>query len=212
MADNYVVIGQAGSGSVPVEATLKLLGQSYQLELHAWQGGDLGIAATPAGQIPVLILPSGEAMTESAAILIFLADRYPAAGLSPPIDSPLRPAFLRWMTFVSAAIYALYWIRDDYSRIASNDAHAALIDQRTARRIDHCWSVMDEQIAPGQYILGDRLTVLDLYVAVVSRWGPRRSGFYQAAPRMADIVRRVDTDPRLVAFWAERFPFEDGWE
>jgi GST-like protein len=29
---------------------------------------------------------------------------------------------------------------------------------------------------------------------------------------MAKVVRRVDADPRLAEFWAERLPFEDGWE
>ena len=41
---------------------------------------------------------------------------------------------------------------------------------------------------------------------------PRRAAFYAAAPRMAEIVRRVDAEPRLAAFWADRFPFEEGWE
>ena len=56
------------------------------------------------------------------------------------------------------------------------------------------------------------LSVLDLYMAVVSRWGPRRKGFYAAAPGLADVVRRVDADPRLTEFWAARFPFVEGWE
>jgi GST-like protein len=29
---------------------------------------------------------------------------------------------------------------------------------------------------------------------------------------MADVVRRIDAEPRLQAFWAERFPFDAGWE
>jgi len=47
---------------------------------------------------------------------------------------------------------------------------------------------------------------------VISRWSPRRKRFYACAPRLAEIVRRVDADPRLAAFWAERFPFDEGWE
>ena len=67
---------------------------------------------------------------------------------------------------------------------------------------------MDAQVSPSRYILGDELTVLDLYVAVVSRWSPRRQRFYAEAPKMAEVVRRVDADPRLADFWARRFPFE----
>ena len=83
---------------------------------------------------------------------------------------------------------------------------------RTAERIAQCWGIMEAQISPGRYLLGDDMTVLDLYVAVVSRWTPRRKRFYAAAPRMAEVTRRVDDDPRLTAFWAERMPFNEGWE
>ena len=41
-----------------------------------------------------------------------------------------------------------------------------------------------------------------------SRWGPGRARFYVEAPKLAPVVRRVDADPRLAAFWAERFPLE----
>jgi GST-like protein len=67
---------------------------------------------------------------------------------------------------------------------------------------------MDSQLNPGKYLLGDELTVLDLYVTVVSRFGPWRDRFYEVAPRMASVVRRVDQEPRLAAFWRERFPLE----
>jgi GST-like protein len=63
---------------------------------------------------------------------------------------------------------------------------------------------MDAQVSPGRYILGEDLSVLDLYVTVESCWGPRRARFYQEAPKMAEVVRRVDQDPRLVALWNER--------
>ena len=72
---------------------------------------------------------------------------------------------------------------------------------------------MDAQIyAPSPYLLGDTLSVLDLYVTAMSRWTPCRTRFYREAPRMAEVVKRVDADPRLAAFWAARFPFVPGWE
>jgi GST-like protein len=71
---------------------------------------------------------------------------------------------------------------------------------------------MDSQLDPGRYLLGNDLTVLDLYVTVVSRFGPWRARFYRAAPKMADVVRRVDAEPGLQRFWAGRFPFEEGRE
>jgi GST-like protein len=71
---------------------------------------------------------------------------------------------------------------------------------------------MEAGLAPGRYLLGDQLTVLDLYVAVVSRFRPRRERFYAAAPRMGEVVRRLDADPRLADLWARRYPFAQGWD
>ena len=154
------------------------------------------------------MLPSGATLTESAAILIWLTERYLDAGLAPPPGHPARAVYLRWMVYIPASIYSLYWIRDEPGRLAADKAAEAVILERSAERIAECWRLMDAQVSPGRYILGEDLTVLDLYVAVVSRWTPRRARFYAEAPRMAEVVRQVDQDPRLQALWADRFPFE----
>jgi GST-like protein len=151
-------------------------------------------------------------MTESAAILIWLADRYPDAALAPPPSDERRPAFLRWMAYVSSAIYGLAWVRGDPMRLISDERQVEVVLDRIADRRADCWRWMDAQIEPRRYLLGDELSVLDLYVATISRWSPRRTRFYREAPKMAAIVRRVDTDPRLAELWGTRFPFHEGWE
>ena len=202
MDKRYVVYGQKGTGSVPVEATLLLLGEPYEV-IERGPSEDRP-AGNPMQQVPVLALPNGELMTESAAILIHLADSHPAARMSPALDDPRRPAFLRWMVYVSAQIYALVWARDDPGRLAADEAHKPVILERTAERMAYCWRMMDAQVSPSRYILGEDLSGLDLYVTVVSCWGPRRVRFYQEAPKLAEVVRRVDQDARLLEFWAER--------
>ena len=108
--------------------------------------------------------------------------------------------------YVSSAIYSLHWIKPDVRRIGAPESARASVVDAVHERIAFCWSNMDGQLTPGKYLLGDELSVLDLYVAVVSRFGPWRDRFYEIAPRMTPVVRRVDQDPRLTAFWRERFP------
>jgi GST-like protein len=210
------VFGAVGSGSIPVEATLTLLGIPYELiEGVTWvdEAARKRVeAVNPMRQVPAVVFPSGEIMTESAAILIHLADAHPQARLAPPVADPRRAQYLRWMAYVSSSIYALFWIKGDPMRIAASKADAPRVITRVHDRIAACWANMDTQITPGRYLLGDELSVLDLYVTVVSRFGPWRTRFYQTAPRMSEIVRRVDADPRLKDFWAQRYPFEEGWE
>ena len=215
MAGEYVVHGAAGTGSVLVEATLSLLDLPYRVvESSLFDAGEDAALTkvNPMTQVPALILPNGELMTESSAILIWLADAHPEARLAPTMAGAARPAFLRWMAFISAAIYSLFWIRDDPSRVTAHKEVQGEVKARTGDRIAECWGVMDAGVDPGRYILGDELTVLDVAVTVMSRWTPRRRRFYDVAPKMSAVARRVDAEPRLQALWAARFPFEDGWE
>lgn len=202
--------GAADSGAVAVEAALTLLGLPYELiEGATWAeeaARDRVATRNPMRQIPTLVLPDGEVMTESAAILIYLGDLDPAATLAPPLRDPRRRQFLRWMLYVSSAIYALHWIKPDVGRIGAPPEARDAVVEAVHERIAFCWAQMDGQLTPGDYLLGDELTVLDLYVAVVSRFGPWRERFCEAAPRMAAVVHRVDADPRLAALWCERFP------
>jgi GST-like protein len=210
------IFGAVGSGSVPIEAALTLLEVPYQVvEAVTWQSEEARHRVekvNPLRQVPALVLPSGEIITESAAILIYLGDLHTPGRLAPGLGSSERGQYLRWMTYVSAAIYSFAWIKDDPLRIAANPEDGARIISRVHDRIVFCWQEMDRQIVPGRYILGDNLTVLDLYVAVISRFSPGRTRFCESAPKMADIVRRVDDEPRLEDFWAKRFPFHEGWE
>ena len=147
MDKGFTVYGAAGSGSVPVEAALTLLGLSYDVvEAPTWEGEEQQAKVAPVNpmrQIPALVLPSGEVMTESAAILIWLADRYAPGELAPWPEDEARAAFLRWMVYVPAAIYSMFWVRDEPSRLAGDDpAQQALIRERTADRVAECWRVM----------------------------------------------------------------------
>lgn len=204
------VYGAQASGSIAVEAALTLLGVPYSLiEGATWVDEEARkrvATENPMRQIPTLVMPDGEVMTESAAILIYLADLYPDAGLAPAPEDPRRRQFLRWMVYVSSAIYSLHWIKPDVQRIGAPVGARTSVVNAVHERIAFCWNNMDRQLKPGRYLLGDDLSVLDLYVTVVSRFGPWRDRFYEVAPRMTPVVRRVDEDPRLTAFWRERFP------
>jgi GST-like protein len=221
MSEGYVVYGASGSGSMPVEAALTLMRQPFRVvEAVTWESEaerDKVAAVNPMRQIPALVTPDGETITESAAILIWLTERHPEAGLAPPPGDPRRGQFLRWMSFIPAAIYSMYWVRDLPSRLVGDDeAVQTLMLERTAERIADCWAVMGRQIGPtltsGGFLMGETVSVLDLYVTAVSRWSPRRKRFAEVAPKMAEVVRRVDALPALEEFWSRRWPFAEGEE
>jgi GST-like protein len=209
----YVLHGGAGTGAVAVELALTLMGQPYALaDLPDAAALEANAGTNPMRQVPALGLPDGQVMTESAAILIRLTELHPGAGLAPGVHDPDRAAFLRWMSFVSSAIYAHYWVKDDPLRLVDDPAQVPVVEARLNERICACWAVMEAALGRGPHILGERLSVLDLYVAVVSRFRPRRQRFYAAAPKLGEAVRRVDDDPRLTDVWARRYPKFEGWD
>ncbi|MFT4266069.1 MAG: glutathione S-transferase family protein [Xenophilus sp.] len=220
-APRYTLYGAPGSGAVPIHAALTLTGLPVTtVDIAPWDGEaerERAGRVNPARQVPALVTPEGELLTESAAILIWLGDRHPEAGLAPLPGDRLRAQYLRWMSYIATQIYALFWVRDDPARLAADKAAQDFLLMRSAERLAQCWHIMDGQVralgpAGRPWLLGERLGLLDLYVAVASRWTPKRRRFYAEAPFMADVVRRVDAEPRLAAFWPQRFPFEPGWE
>ncbi len=60
-------------------------------------------AASPMGKVPALVDGKIQ-MSESAAICLYLADRYSAGTLAPPIDDPLRGKFLYWLMYTPAVV------------------------------------------------------------------------------------------------------------
>jgi GST-like protein len=209
-AHEYTLYGAAASGSVAVEAALTLLDIPFKLIEGATWSSEQARARVGGKnamrQIPTLILPDGEILTESAGILIYLADMHPDSRLSPSPTDGSRRQFLRWMFFVSSAIYALHWIKPDVRRIGAPESARDDVVHAVHERIAFCWRTMDAELHPDRYLLGDDLSVLDIYVAVISRFGPWRERFYAEAPRMSPAIRRVDEEPRLKALWDRRFP------
>src|SRR5512142_1514917 len=115
MADPYVLYGKLGSGAASVHAALELVGAPYHLvETASWEPNaafDELLAVNPIGQVPTLKLPDGGAMSESAAILITLAERHPQAGLL-PADASARAQAIRGLVFIAANCYPCITIID----------------------------------------------------------------------------------------------------
>jgi GST-like protein len=204
----FTVYGAKGSGSVIVEAALTLCGLPYKVvEASSWGSQaerETAARVNPLGQVPVVVLPSGEVMTESAAILLWLSEQPEGRAFAPQPGDPARAAFLRWMAFIPANVYATYAVKDVAARWVSDEAAQAELVERAIARITFFWTVMEAEVDPHPFLFGETLGFLDLYVAVVSTWTPWRDAFTAACPKLGAMVKRVDADPRLERVWRER--------
>jgi GST-like protein len=202
------LLAHPGFGSALIEAQLDLYGLPYEREVldnpFSSEAARARIRArNPTGQLPTLLLPSGEVMTESAAITLHLADLTRSDLLVPGADAPERARFLRWLVFAVAQLYAGFAYADNPQRFVATD-HAAFKTAVHAYREGLLRNWGEAAAAP--WFLGERFSALDLHVATMTRWTPRRAWFAAHAPKLAAIAERVDAMPEL-APWRERNGF-----
>lgn len=202
----YTLYARPGLGSTAVEALLALLDLPHRLELVD-RGPDGNPPAAyfginPLGQIPALRLPSGEVMTESAAILIHLADSDEKHRYAPPPGSPLRPRFLRWMIFLATNTY-MTDLRIFYPwRYTTDPGGADAVKQAAIERFEEEWRVFAEALGQGPFILGDRMSAADIYAAMLAAWHPDLPGFFARNPSLKAYCGRVTAIPPIGEIWA----------
>lgn len=206
LAPSWRVIGTRGCGSVIAEAALVLAGIAYEREevdyTQAGPGRDRLLAQNPLGQVPTVIMPDGAVMTETAAIALHIDEQVPAAGLFPAPGDPPRREALRWLMFLVAAVYPTFTYGDEPQKWVGG-AGPALREATHAHR-QKLWRQV-EAAAGAPWFLGARFSMLDVYIAAMTRWRPGRAWFAEHCPRLTAIAIAVDGDPRLGALWAANF-------
>ncbi len=207
----YRLFGRTGWGSALIEAQLVWYGRPFEFE----EVGDLFKSAeareklsrvNPLAQVPALVLPDGTLMTESAAITLLLADGASAdRTLVPPEGTKERAAFLRWLVFLVANIYPTFTVADDTSRWVSGEAPQKELRERFNDYRLRLWRQVESSLGEGPWFLGARFSALDLYVAVMTRWTPRRPWFAET-PKLNAIATRTDAVADLAAVLKRNFP------
>lgn len=109
------------------------------------------------GAVPVLVLDNGERLTESAAVLQYIADLKPERGLAPPPGDPDRYRLQEWLSFIGAEIhkaflFPTFWYKDDGSLA------------KPRARITQTLSVPAVHLADREFVVGQRFTVADAHL------------------------------------------------
>jgi GST-like protein len=206
----YKLYGRAGWGSALAEAQLAWYGLDYEIEevedLFASASAREQLAqVNPLAQVPTLILPDGQLMTESAAITLHLADVTGSTELVPAPDEAVRPRFLRWLIFLVANVYPTFTYVDDPGRFVAAEAARSGFAESVGAYRRRLWAQLDRE-SEGPWYLGMRFTALDVYLAIMTRWQPRRAWFAENCPKLHSIALQADAEPRLAAVWRRNFP------
>jgi GST-like protein len=209
----YTLYGKQGSGSATAQMALELSRAPYRvIETSSWAPNaafaDL-LRVNPLGQIPTLVLPDGSTLTESAAILIHLAEVYPDSALLPS-DPAGRAQAVRGLVFIAANCYAAISIIDFPERWCTGAADDDLLKDRiragaTARLHRH-WEMFADLFPARPYLGGERLGALDIHAAVVSRWSGARAYLAERRPEFHAALQRIEVQPQVAAVFAQHWP------
>ncbi len=195
-----------GWGSALVEAQLAWYGLPFELVEAGDLLEDAEAAArlrrqNPAMQVPTLELGTGEVLTESAAITLWLADLAGSVDLVPPPGSPERAQFLRWLIFLVAAIYPCFTFGDVPARFVADEAARQPFRDAVDARLNELWLAV-EAAAGSPWFLGHRMSAIDIYFGVMTRWRPRGGWFDNNAPKVLASGNAARRHPRMAAVFA----------
>lgn len=169
---------------------LEEIGAPYELvRVDVLAGAPAGSplrAANPMGKVPAL--EDGAAkMGESSAIALYLADRFPEAGLAPALSDPLRATYLHWMIFTGTCI------------------EPAMVQKMTALQMPEIaagWGstqrvldVLEARLTEGPYVLGAQFSAADVLLSTGIGYGIHLLKVFPALPVFTDYLARCQARP-----------------
>lgn len=206
----YLLYGANGSGSSIVEAALAEIGADYQVHTvdaaHGAHREAAYAAVNPHRKLPTLVDPDGETLTESAAIVITLAERHLEAQLLPPAASPERARALRWMLFAATELYPIMEIIDHSERFSPDEPCRAGIRETALGIWRSRWCTVEGALGAGPFLLDDRFCAADIYLAALSRWDLPADFRAANLPKIERLAAAVAKRPALREVWARHFP------
>ena len=117
----------------------------------------------PKGYVPALELDDGQVLTEGPAIVQYLADLVPAAGLAPANGSFERVRLQETLNYLTSEIHK------SYSPLFKDDVLPVVREERL-EYLKRRYALIEKQLEGRNYLFGDRFTVADAYLFTLTRW------------------------------------------
>ena len=205
---SFTLYGDLGSGAFSAEAALAEAGAPYRFELVSLDKNEQKqpafLAINPSGKMPALRLPEGDIVTESAAILLTLADHFPQARLLPPQASNDRAKAYRWLAFMAAEIYPMVEIADYPERFMPEGGDAPAVRKIARDRIRERILIVERMIK-GPFLLAHGFSILDIYAAMFTRWSLEPDWKLANLPKLMGLADAVSQRPAVAPVWLRHF-------
>ena len=150
------------------------------------------LALNPGGKLPVLVDDKLK-LTESAAIIAYAGERFPASKLVPG-DATARANCLRWMFFATTELEQPLWTIAKHRFALPKDKRVAGIEETARWEFAVAASLVDDALAGRAYICGDAFTGADILLVHTLMWA-RSAKVAFASARLAAYVERLTARP-----------------
>jgi glutathione S-transferase len=180
-----------GSTSFAVRCALEEMGVEYNpIDIEPFdrsRPASFG-QVNPWRRVPVIC--DGEAeVYETGACLLYLAERFPAAGLEPPPGDPSRGVYLRWMVWLSDTFRPL-WERIMAPQFFTT-TDAAGVRAKGMEELAELGVTLEAELRGRTWCAGDRYTVADIYLYMLVGWQHYGTGLRVGGDAVQDHYERV---------------------
>jgi glutathione S-transferase len=191
----YRLFYAPGAASLCVHCLLVELGVP-----HALEPVQLGEASAeyrrlnPFGRVPTLVIDR-EPVSESAAILMLLAERYPDAGFMGPGSDIGRAKWMEAHLYLSTTLATAFrdWF---YADKDGDPAGAEAVRALAKTRIEAVWTDLDAKLSDGRpYLLGETISTVDLQALMLMRWSRNMERPATSWPNLSPYIDRLRARP-----------------
>ena len=186
-----------GSTSFAVRCALEEIGVEYDaIDIAPYDRGQPPAFASVNPWRSVPALRDGEAeVYETSACLLYLAERFPAAGLSPPLGDPSRGSYLRWLAWLADTFRPL-WERIMAPFFFTTESQPG-VRAKGFEDLERVGAFLEHELDGRTWCLGDRYSVADIYLYMLVGWQHYKPGLLVGGEAVQAHYARVGARPAI---------------
>ena len=155
------------------------------------QRSEVYMKINPKGRVPALVTPRGT-LTETPAILAFLAESFPAARLSPEGDPFAAAELQSFNSYLCSTVHVCHAHRMRGSRWADEESSYADMRRKVPQTVGACFEMIETRFFKGPWVLGANYSSADPYLFTLSSWLEGDGVDIHKYPRVAEHFKRMN--------------------
>jgi glutathione S-transferase len=148
----------------------------------------------PKGRVPALVTDRG-VITETPAVLVYIAQAYPQARLAPLDDAFLLAKVNEFNSYLCATVHVAHAHRPRASRWSDDEGAMESMRAKVPRNMAECFELIENGILRGPWVLGEQFSICDPYLFTLAGWLKGDGVDIARFPKVQDHHRRMAEDP-----------------